>query len=127
MLFYFFASFFSLLNPAVMIAEEFSMCVWLIILIGFLCGVLLLEFGNYFISLHSNSLSRNSIRRSILLFISITLHNIPEGLVLGVAFGSVPYSGNATSIVSAIILITSSPNSKLNSFIKNISTTINPF
>lgn len=98
------ASFFSLLNPAVMIAEEFSMCVWLIILIGFLCGVLLLEFGNYFISLHSNYLSRNSIRRSLLLFISITLHNIPEGLVLGVAFGSVPYSGNATSIVSAIIL-----------------------
>ena len=97
------ASFFSLLNPAIEIADSLNMCSWFVVLIGFLSGVFLLEFGNSFISFHASS-AKNSIRRSILLFISITLHNIPEGLVLGVAFGSIPYSENSTSILSAIIL-----------------------
>mgnify|MGYP002857447552 CR=1 FL=1 len=45
-----------------------------------------------------------SFRRCVMLFISITLHNIPEGLVLGVAFGVASYGGNSTSFVSVLAL-----------------------
>ena len=39
-----------------------------------------------------------------MLFSSITLHNIPEGLVLGVAYGSIIYNFNSASLASAIAL-----------------------
>ena len=93
------ASFFSLLNPAISISNELKLIAWLIVFSGFISGGMFLFIGdkliNYLNKKRCNYLSK--FKRSIMLFLSITLHNIPEGLVLGVAFAS-------TSISSAIIL-----------------------
>ena len=42
------------------------------------------------------------LKRSILLVFSITLHNIPEGLAVGVAFGAAAASGDHTSLLAAM-------------------------
>ena len=86
------ASFFSLLNPAISISNELNLITWLILFSGFISGGVLLYVGDKVLNI-----IKNKSKRSIMLFSSITLHNIPEGLVLGVAFAS-------TSIASAIIL-----------------------
>ena len=93
------ASFFSLINPAINLAKSINMSL-LIILVGFLSGGILLFIGdkifNHFID------KETGIKRITMLIFSITLHNIPEGLVIGVAFGSLIY--NTEPISSAIIL-----------------------
>ena len=87
------ASFFSLINPAISISNEIGLITWLIVFIGFISGGILLFIGDKILSY----LNTSNLKRSIMLFSSITLHNIPEGLVLGVAFGS-------NNITSALIL-----------------------
>ena len=87
-------------------ANTIYSCPWLVIFIGFFSGGILLYFGdlvlNYFAKKGNQSISY--YKRSILLFFSITLHNIPEGLVLGVAFGSIFYSMDYSSLLSALTL-----------------------
>ncbi len=87
------ASFFSLLSPAIEISDRLHLTTWLIVLVGFCCGGGLLFLGNCLLDFFSQSFHRaqkSSFRRCLMLFISITLHNIPEGLVLGVAYASIP-------------------------------------
>lgn len=107
------ASFWSLLSPAIEMAESLNMTAWLIVFIGFFSGGLLLYIGdkvfNYFdkrISKQSNKDNNkvNSFKRCLMLIFSITLHNIPEGLAVGVAFGSVVYGLNGATISSACLL-----------------------
>lgn len=102
------ASFFSLLNPAVEIANELGLCTWLIVLLGFLMGGVLLFIGELFFDFFSTktAFTCSRFRRSIMLFSSITLHNIPEGLVLGVAFGTVCYSQDAVAATLSAIILT---------------------
>ncbi|MBR3146049.1 MAG: ZIP family metal transporter [Bacilli bacterium] len=100
------ASFFSLLNPAINISNELKLVTWLVIFSGFISGGILLLIGdkilNYLDKRGKKSISK--LKRSIMLFSSITLHNIPEGLVLGVAYGSIIYNFNSASLASAIAL-----------------------
>ena len=100
------ASFFSLLNPAISIADELKMVTWLVVFGGFISGGILLCIGDkgldYLERKGKNHISK--FKRSIMLFSSITLHNIPEGLVIGVAYGSIIYNFNSASLASAIAL-----------------------
>ena len=100
------ASFFSLINPAIEIANELMLITWLVVFMGFISGGVLLFIGdkglNYLEKSGKKSISK--LKRSIMLFSSITLHNIPEGLVLGVAYGSIIYNFNSSSLISAITL-----------------------
>ena len=100
------ASFFSLLNPAIEISNSLKLTTWFIILIGFISGGVLLYLGDKFLNLleKKGKQTISNLRRSIMLFSSITLHNIPEGLVLGVAYGAIIYGFDSTNIVSAITL-----------------------
>lgn len=100
------ASFFSLLNPAIEIANDLKLITWLIIFIGFISGGVLLYLGDKLLNLleKKGKKSISHLRRSIMLFSSITLHNIPEGLVLGVAFGAINYGLDSASTLSALIL-----------------------
>lgn len=100
------ASFFSLLNPAISIADELHLVTWLVIFTGFISGGLLLCFGDKLLNLleKRGKKSISKLRRSIMLFSSITLHNIPEGLVLGVAYGSIVYNFSSSNLVAAITL-----------------------
>lgn len=99
------ASFFSLLSPAINMAKSLNLNIWLITSLGFLTGGLLLFIGDkIFEKKLENKNNSSSIKRVIMLVLSITLHNIPEGLAVGVAFGSIAYSLDGATLGSAWIL-----------------------
>ena len=96
------ASFWSLLSPAIDMAESLEMTPWLVALAGFLGGGLLLFGGDKLYSRLERSpklsgkLNRSSKwKRCLMLVFSITLHNIPEGLAVGCAFGALASPGGA--------------------------------
>lgn len=90
------ASFFSLLNPAIELTNS-----WILISTSFILGgILLLICDNYLNKLCHKNNSLSSLKASLMLFISITLHNIPEGLVIGVAYASVTHN----NIIGALSL-----------------------
>ncbi len=103
------ASFWSLLEPAISMAEKLNMISWLIVLLGFLSGGLLLFFSdkiyNFFLqNKKQTSVHQGSLKRCFLLVFSITMHNIPEGLAVGVAFGSISYHISGASLAAAMTL-----------------------
>lgn len=80
------ASFFSLLAPAIELSPDLP---WLICTLGFLTGgAVLVLCDMLLIKVNKNKDFSSSKRRCTMLVSSITLHNIPEGLVVGVAFGA---------------------------------------
>lgn len=105
------ASFWSLLAPAIDMAEESGMIPWIPAVIGFLAGGGFLWLVDVLLPhLHiapQNSKPegmKTSWQRSILLVLAITLHNIPEGLAVGVAFGAVAAGYPAASLAGAMAL-----------------------
>lgn len=105
------ASFWSLLSPAIEMASNLKMITWLITFIGFFSGGVLLYLGdktfNYFDKKFSKKASGdevNKFKRCLMLIFSITLHNIPEGLAVGVAFGSVKYGLEGANLTAASLL-----------------------
>ena len=96
------ASFFSLLSPAMELAGELGMNVPLTMLAGFLGGGVLLFLGD---RIWARLDARGGAgRRAAMLMSSITLHNIPEGLSVGVAFGSLAYGIPGATLGSACML-----------------------
>ena len=99
------ASFFSLLHPAGEMANNLNLNTWLVLCSGFISGGLLLFLGDKLFSfLDKKRENKNSLKRCLMLILSITLHNIPEGLVVGMAFGSVMYGLEGATIGAACIL-----------------------
>ncbi len=106
------ASFWSLLSPAIDMANNLKMNSWLVVLFGFMSGGILLFIGDKTFDFINNKrkkiikddYKKNSIKRSLMLIVSITLHNIPEGLAIGVAFGSIAYGLEGATLLSACIL-----------------------
>ena len=96
------ASFFSLINPAINMSISLNMIPIIVLVIGIMGGTLLLFIGDKFFSKKINTTKSN--KRILLLIFSIVLHNIPEGMAIGVAFGSIVYGINGASIGSAIAL-----------------------
>ena len=98
------ASFFSLILPAMNMLEQLSKWYLLIIPFGFFCGVLFLTLCDHFLP-HEHMLSHeregvhSKLSQNQLLMLAMTLHNIPEGLAVGVAFASVQHD-----IIPALIL-----------------------
>jgi ZIP family zinc transporter len=90
------ASFWSLLAPGIEMAEELGQTAWLTAAIGFLLGGGFLyavdkTLPHLHMGLETSQAEgvKTSWQRSVLLVLAITLHNIPEGLAVGVAFGAV--------------------------------------
>ncbi|MDD3453318.1 MAG: ZIP family metal transporter [Bacilli bacterium] len=101
------ASFWSLLSPAIEMAQNLKMIVWITISTGFLCGGILLFIGDKIFNKCSKNIDKNNInsfKRCLMLIFSITLHNIPEGMAVGVAFGSIKYNLEGASIITSVIL-----------------------
>ena len=105
------ASFWSLLQPAIDMAEESGVISWVPALIGFLSGgVFLLIIDKIIPHLHMglkvNQAEgiKTSWQRSILLVLAITIHNIPEGLAVGVAFGALAINPDMGVLVGAMVL-----------------------
>lgn len=89
------ASFWSLLQPAIERAEvSSSLPAYFVVTVGFLFGALFMWGSDKVVSFargRANNIqgqSSEKLSRIIMLVLSITLHNIPEGLAVGVAFGA---------------------------------------
>lgn len=105
------ASYWSLLKPAIEISEARGNIIWLPALVGFLSGgAFLLIIDKILPHLHPGLSTdkaegiKTSWQRSVLLVLAITLHNIPEGLAVGVAFGSLASDPTAGALSGAIVL-----------------------
>ena len=100
------ASFWSLLSPSIDMAERLGLNAWLTALIGFLGGGLLLYLGDkIFDRMEKRGAGMSDNRkRCLMLVTSITLHNIPEGLAVGVAFGSLAYGIEGATLAAACLL-----------------------
>ncbi len=105
------ASFWSLLAPAIEMAEETTDWPVVPAVIGFLLGGAFLWVSDKILPhLHLGFPSseaegiKTSWHRSVLLVLAITLHNIPEGLAIGVAFGALATDLPSASIAGAIAL-----------------------
>lgn len=106
------ASFWSLLQPAIERAEATSeIPAYFVATAGFLFGAFFIWGSDKIITRTqrkvSNTQESPNIRfnRIILLILSITLHNIPEGLAVGVAFGALKNGGNgAEGLMGAITI-----------------------
>lgn len=93
------ASFFSLLNPAISLCTNLKQNFFISVVAGFIIGGVFILLCNRIINkININKFS--GLKKSILLFSSITLHNIPEGIAIGVAFGNILYGGSLISAIS---------------------------
>ena len=104
------ASFFSLILPALnQLEENNNNLSWIIIVCGFMLGGLFILLIDLFMPhLHINEEKKEGINsglnRKVLLILSITLHNIPEGMAIGVAFASAYLGLPGTTTISALML-----------------------
>lgn len=105
------ASFWSLLAPAIELAESNGGPTWLPAVVGFSVGGLFLAAADRLIPhLHIGAPMaeaegiKTQWQRSVLLILAITLHNFPEGLAVGVAFGAVAAGLPAATLPAAIAL-----------------------
>lgn len=106
------ASYWSLLAPGILLAEELGQVAWITAAVGFLSGGgflylvdKLLPHLHMGLDTSQTEGVKTSWQRSVLLVLAITLHNIPEGLAVGVAFGAAA-SGSSTgaTVAGAIVL-----------------------
>lgn len=97
------ATYFSLLGPAINQAENLGYISYIIVSVGLILGALLL-FGSdkLFSKLSNKKKNLKGNKRIFLLVSSITIHNIPEGLSIGVAFGSVIYGLPGATVLAAL-------------------------
>ena len=105
------ASYWSLLAPAIEMSEAGPLPAWLPPAVGFILGAASLRMADFILPhLHPGFSTekaegiKTSWQRSTLLVTAITLHNIPEGLAIGVAFGAVAAGLPAATIGGAIAL-----------------------
>lgn len=105
------ASFWSLLAPAIEMAEESNIPSWIPATVGFLSGAIFLWATDKILPhLHLGfpmkeaEGMKTSWQRSVLLVLAITLHNIPEGLAIGVAFGALAANIPSASLAAAVAL-----------------------
>lgn len=103
------ASYFSLLAPAIELSADKGVPVWFPAVVGFLLGgAFLLMVDKLLPHLHPGENQpegvKSSWQRSVLLVFAITLHNIPEGLAVGVGFGAAAAGIEGASLSSAIAL-----------------------
>jgi ZIP family zinc transporter len=108
------ASYWSLLAPAIALAAEQGVADWVPATVGFLAGAAFLRLADALLPhLHPRlprdraEGPRTAWQQTTLLILAITLHNVPEGLAVGVAFGAAalapPETSNAT-LSSAVAL-----------------------
>lgn len=101
------ASFWSLLLPSIELSEELGYIAWGLPALGFILGGLFVLLSDKFLDKtlsDKNSIKKDSLKRSILLVSAITLHNIPEGMSIGVAFGGISSGVSGMTLIGAIML-----------------------
>lgn len=108
------ASIWSLLEPSMEMSQQMGYSKWMPATIGFILGALCIRLADAYVPHLHLGLPRDAAegistkwRRATLLVMAITLHNIPEGLAVGVLFGAaaagIDPTGTAT-VAAAVVL-----------------------
>ncbi|WP_130859201.1 ZIP family metal transporter [Gracilibacillus phocaeensis] len=106
------ASYWSLLGPAIESSTDHTIGAWFPAALGFLLGGFFIWVIDKILPhLHPNAKAQtaegvapNKRKRSTLLVLAITIHNIPEGLAVGIAFGALATQGTEAALAGAITL-----------------------
>lgn len=103
------ASVWSLIMPAIEMTKARGGIAWLPSAVGFLSGIgFLLLLDNLIPHLHMNAEKpegkKTKLGKSIMLILAVTLHNIPEGMAVGVVFAGVKATDGSISLSSAYAL-----------------------
>jgi ZIP family zinc transporter len=105
------ASFWSLLAPAIEMGEDFSFPSWIPATVGFLAGGVclwgidkILPHLHFGLPMKEAEGVKTSWQKVVLLIMAITLHNFPEGLAVGVAFGAVAANLPSATLAGATAL-----------------------
>lgn len=103
------ASVWSLLIPSMNMAEEQGKIAWIPAAVGFICGVaFLLVLDNLIPHLHLNNSKPEGIKARLknetMMVLAVTLHNIPEGMAMGVTLASALIGNTGITITSAFVL-----------------------
>ncbi len=105
------ASYWSLLEPSIELSNNLSIPKWIPPAVGFLFGAIFLRIIDkilphlhLFLDVKDAEGISTSWRKTTLLVLAITIHNIPEGLAIGVAFGSASFDIPSASLTGAIAL-----------------------
>ncbi|MCK4657078.1 MAG: ZIP family metal transporter, partial [candidate division Zixibacteria bacterium] len=105
------ASYWSLLAPAIEMSEGKSLPAWIPAVVGFLVGAAFLRLADRLLPhlhigmpIEQAEGIKTSWHRTTLLVLAITLHNIPEGLAVGVAFGAAAAGLESATLAGAVAL-----------------------
>lgn len=105
------ASYWSLLAPAISLSEEMHLPGWMPPAVGFLLGGAFIRLIDFFmphlhlgLPIQKAEGIHTSLKKTILLTLAVTLHNIPEGLAVGVAFGAAGAGLPSASLAAACAL-----------------------
>ena len=103
------ASIWSLLIPSIEMAEEQKIIAWIPASIGFLLGIIfLLILDSVIPHLHLNSKEpegiKSKLRKTTMMVLAVTLHNIPEGMAVGVTFAGALIGNTGITISGAFAL-----------------------
>lgn len=105
------ASFWSLLLPAIEMSENLGRLSWIPAAVGFSLGAVFLRLADLVTPhlhleapLEAAEGVSTKLERTTLLVLAITLHNIPEGLAIGVAFGAAAHGLQSATLATAVVL-----------------------
>ena len=102
------AAFWSLIAPSIELSEQLGYIQWLLPALGFIVGGVFVLSSDKFLEkalkTKENLKNKTSLKRNILLIAAITIHNIPEGMAVGVAFGGIASGVPGMTLIGAIML-----------------------
>ena len=98
------ASFWSLIAPAIDLCGTLGYNKWMIPAAGFVTGGLFILAVAVFLDKKISSENSKGMKGNILLVTSITMHNIPEGLAVGVGFGGFALGIPGCTLISAMMI-----------------------
>ena len=106
------ASFWSLLQPAIERAEKtLTVPAYWVVTVGFVCGAVFMWVSDKIVTWATGRANATGepkdkrTGRAIMLILSITLHNVPEGLAVGVAFGIIERAGYSPEALMGAVSI----------------------
>ena len=97
------ASFFSLIMPSIEYCNVLNFNILSLCIIGFLIGTLMILIIDFYISKKEFTMDEYN-KSNILLIFAVIIHNIPEGLAIGVTFGSIAIGVENVTLSSALLL-----------------------
>ena len=98
------ASIWSLLIPAIEMSIDQNKIAWLQATVGFILGILFLMLLDYIIPFLKLKKVNKKNRKTAMMVLAVTIHNIPEGMAVGVAFAGVILGNSIVTLAGAFAL-----------------------